>query len=77
MTRSIFVLPLLLALHSGRPLPARAQAPKLEAYRKHALTHEGDASRGEKLFNDEQKLLCAKCHSVDGSASKAGPDLIE
>ena len=31
--------------------------------------------RGAKLFADEQKLACAKCHSVDGRASKAGPDL--
>jgi putative heme-binding domain-containing protein len=31
--------------------------------------------RGAKLFVDEQKLACVKCHSVDGSASKAGPDL--
>ena len=51
------------------------QALKPEAYRKFALTREGDAARGMKLFNDEQKLLCSKCHSVDGSASKAGPDL--
>ncbi|HZJ13600.1 MAG TPA: hypothetical protein VFD27_01050, partial [Chthoniobacteraceae bacterium] len=63
MSRSISILPLLLALHSGLPFPARAQAPNLEAYRKHALTHEGDAARGKKLFDDEQKLLCAKCHS--------------
>ena len=28
------------------------------------------------IFND-QKLICANCHSVDGSASKAGPDLLE
>ncbi|MDB6031912.1 MAG: putative glucose/L-sorbosone dehydrogenase, distantly related to bacterial beta-galactosidase, partial [Verrucomicrobiales bacterium] len=27
------------------------------------------------LFNDEQKLGCSKCHSIDGSANKAGPDL--
>lgn len=40
------------------------------------MTHEGDVARGKRLFNDEQKLLCAKCHSVDGSAGKAGPDLI-
>ena len=39
------------------------------------MTHQGDATRGMKLFFDEQRLLCAKCHSVDGSASKAGPDL--
>lgn len=53
-----------------------AELPTADAYRKHALTHEGDVSRGQKLFNNEQKLLCAKCHSVDGSASKAGPDLM-
>ncbi len=52
-----------------------AQAPTLEAYRKHALTHGGDVERGKMLFQDEQKLICARCHSVDGSASKAGPDL--
>lgn len=45
-----------------------------EAYRKYALTHDGDAARGAKLFND-QKLICANCHSVDGRAGKAGPDL--
>ena len=49
--------------------------PNQDAFRKHALTHEGDVSRGAKLFADEQKLACAKCHSIDGSASKAGPDL--
>ena len=27
------------------------------------------------MFADEQKLACAKCHSIDGSAKKAGPDL--
>jgi len=52
-----------------------ARSPGLDAFRKYALTHEGDVARGAKLFADEQKLACAKCHSVDGSASKAGPDL--
>ena len=47
----------------------------MDALRKYALTHEGDVARGAKLFADEQKLACAKCHSVDGRASKAGPDL--
>jgi len=59
---------------SAEPL-ASAQTPGADAYRKYALTHEGDVVRGAKLFADEQKLACAKCHSVDGSASKAGPDL--
>ncbi len=47
----------------------------MDEFRKYALTHEGDVARGAKLFADEQKLACAKCHSVDGRASKAGPDL--
>ena len=66
------------ALVPGGVLSAVAQAPKApgyEAYRGHALTHEGDVARGAKLFADEQRLACAKCHSIDGSASKAGPDL--
>jgi putative heme-binding domain-containing protein len=60
-------------LSSAAQTPART--PGLDAYRKYALTHEGDVARGARLFADEQKLACSKCHSVDGSASKAGPDL--
>jgi putative heme-binding domain-containing protein len=54
---------------------APAGMPNLEAYRGHALTHEGDVYRGARLFADEKRLACSKCHSVDGKASKAGPDL--
>ena len=32
-------------------------------------------ARGAKLFADEPKLACSKCHSVDGRAGQAGPDL--
>ena len=39
------------------------------------MGREGDVSRGRDLFNDEQRLACARCHSVDGSSDKAGPDL--
>src|SRR4051812_17899715 len=52
-----------------------AQNPPLDPYRRTALTQPGDAERGAKLFADEQRLVCAKCHSIDGAASKAGPDL--
>lgn len=52
-----------------------SKTPDLEAFRRHAFISEGDVSRGAKLFADEEKLACSKCHSVDGSASKAGPDL--
>ena len=55
-------------------LPVFAQTAGPDAYRKYALTHQGDAERGRKLFNDA-RLICANCHTVDGSAGKAGPDL--
>ena len=52
-----------------------AKVPTLDEYRKFALTRQGDVARGAKLFADEQRLACAKCHSINGTASKAGPDL--
>jgi putative heme-binding domain-containing protein len=55
--------------------PGRTNASNLDSYRKYALTHDGDAARGASLFADEQKLGCSKCHSIDGHAAKAGPDL--
>ena len=54
---------------------APSRTPSLDAYRKHAQTREGDVTRGARLFADEQRLACSKCHSVDGRANKAGPDL--
>jgi putative heme-binding domain-containing protein len=78
LERRLAFCSLALALASNIELPAAAQAarsPSLDAFRKHALTHEGDVARGAKLFMDEQKLGCAKCHSLDGRAGKAGPDL--
>ena len=78
-TRDFVVFSLALVFFWGAALPSVAQSPartpSLDAYRKHATTREGDVARGAKLFADEQKLACSKCHSVDGSASKAGPDL--
>ena len=79
MTRHFFVYSAALALVWSTEFSSAAQAPartpSLDAYRKYALTHEGDVARGAKLFADEQKLACSKCHSVDGRAGKAGPDL--
>lgn len=51
------------------------RSPRPEDYRQFALTHEGNPANGARLFADETKLACAKCHSIDGKASKAGPDL--
>ncbi|MGN6384817.1 MAG: c-type cytochrome, partial [Verrucomicrobiota bacterium] len=73
----VWLLPL--AFISGVELTCvagqREQNPNLDAYRKYALTHEGDVARGAQLFADEQRLDCVKCHTVDGSGGKAGPDL--
>lgn len=50
-------------------------AKELREYRDFAMGHDGNTARGRALFNDEQRAACVKCHSVDGSSSKAGPDL--
>jgi len=42
---------------------------------KFALTRDGDAGRGQDLFKSEQQVACTRCHTVDGSAGRAGPDL--
>jgi len=79
LPRHFLTCALSLALSLGFEHSVTAQtptrSPSLDVFRRYALTHEGDVTRGAKLFADEQKLACAKCHSVDGSASKAGPDL--
>lgn len=59
----------------GQTPPAQAGAPTAEDYGKFALLHEGDAETGAKLFADEQKVGCTKCHSIDGKGLKAAPDL--
>lgn len=63
-------------LHAQTPsAPAGASRLKPESYRRYALTHEGDVTRGAALFAKDERLGCAKCHSIDGQAGKAGPDL--
>jgi putative heme-binding domain-containing protein len=46
----------------------------LASYVDFATRNEGVVARGKELFNDE-KTACARCHTVDGSSSRAGPDL--
>ena len=55
--------------------PSADPARQLREYRDFAMSHDGGVSRGRELFNDETRVACVKCHSVDGSSSKAGPDL--
>src|SRR5262245_28306052 len=54
---------------------AASTTPSKEDFRRDAMLREGDAQRGKELFQAEQKTACSRCHSVDGTASKAGPDL--
>src|SRR6185436_8384763 len=79
LSRTQRIFPWLLIVFSWRvEFSVAAPSPGvggLDAYRKFALTHEGDVTRGAALFADEQRSACAKCHSIDGRASKAGPDL--
>jgi putative heme-binding domain-containing protein len=48
---------------------------KKNEYLRFALIHEGDAGKGNEIFGDENKTACSKCHTVDGTAKNAGPDL--
>ncbi len=66
---------------SGRGAEPLAQPPpadtahQLREYRDFAMGRDGDVARGRELFFAESRTACAICHSVDGSSSKAGPDL--
>jgi len=80
--RRIFIVSLIVVgawagvlLACGQKAPTRRAAKNVEEYRKFALERDGDAARGQKLFADEQRLACTKCHSIDGKGGKAGPDL--
>ena len=63
----------LMSFGQGTSGAVKVRAPA--EYRQFAMQNEGDAAQGGKLFADAQRLGCAKCHSVDGRGSKAGPDL--
>ncbi len=54
---------------------AGQDASSAKTYRDFALRRDGNAERGQALFFAREKTACAFCHSIDGTASKAGPDL--
>src|SRR5215831_7807919 len=62
-------------LLNAAPEEGATKPPSLQDYRQFAMVHDGNASDGKELFFNEQKSACSKCHTVDGSAAKAGPDL--
>jgi putative heme-binding domain-containing protein len=50
-------------------------ARRKNEYRAFASSHPGDAANGRKLFLEEQRVGCSRCHTTDGFAGRAGPDL--
>ena len=68
---------MLACLGAGLFLPSvfAQPQPSLKQYRDFALGHDGNVARGRELFLSEQRVACAKCHSIDGTSTKAGPDL--
>src|SRR5947207_6817807 len=57
-------------------LIATQPATKPVDYSAFAMMHQGDVSHGKTLFFDEQRLACSRCHTVDGTSGRAGPDLM-
>src|ERR1044072_3695837 len=72
ISASAFFVTLALACTGQNRSP---RPPDQRAYVDFAMRNDGDAARGRQLFADEQKTACAKCHGIDGTSSKAGPDL--
>jgi putative heme-binding domain-containing protein len=53
-----------------------APRPGAEDLRRFAMTHEGDARKGEALFFDPRGAGCGQCHAAGGRGSATiGPDL--
>jgi len=66
---------LLIGVGTGVAQNGPSPSTRQRAYVDAAMRNDGNVARGKELFLDEQKTACAKCHSLDGSSSKAGPDL--
>src|SRR2546422_3245875 len=55
---------------SPQPKPVLV-LPPLREHRDFAMLHDGNPVRGRELFFSQEQAACARCHSVDGSSSKA------
>jgi putative heme-binding domain-containing protein len=44
-------------------------------YARHALATAGDAWRGQRIFFDETRVACIRCHAVHGWGGGVGPEL--
>ena len=69
--------PLLGLLALARPATAQESGATTTAAAAlaHAEAHEGDVTRGRRIFLESPKAQCATCHTLDGSGDRLGPDL--
>lgn len=56
------------------PIVDDADGKAFRAFEQFAMTQQGDAEAGAKLFND-QRTKCATCHRVGKAGGQVGPDL--
>jgi putative heme-binding domain-containing protein len=70
---TLMLFPLLARAQASRP--ATTKPLSKDRYQSFAMTHAGDVERGRRLFADDRRLACARCHTVNGHGGKVGPDL--
>jgi putative heme-binding domain-containing protein len=66
---------LLVSIHAftyAQPQPSENHSPR--EYRDFTNSHDGNPADGKELFFSD-RLSCTKCHTIDQSSAKAGPDL--
>jgi putative heme-binding domain-containing protein len=72
---------LMVEVATGRPaefhLRFRRRSSRVEHERlmRAALTRSGDAARGRRLFFDQEKSQCLKCHRIGDRGERIGPEL--
>jgi putative heme-binding domain-containing protein len=72
---TVVFLACLSRLSFAQTAPGTNRGKSAGEYQSYAMTHRGDAARGKALFENDQRLACARCHATDSRGGKAGPDL--
>ncbi|HXJ55646.1 MAG TPA: HEAT repeat domain-containing protein, partial [Verrucomicrobiae bacterium] len=54
---------------------ANEAAPSPEEYARQAVAKSGDPWRGQRIFFEEQRTACIRCHAVHGWGGGVGPEL--
>ena len=69
---SVLLMTVAAAALAAPPSTQAAPSETRDRYFKYAMTHQGDAEAGKKLFLEPQKIACGNCHTIDGSAVQQG-----